>query len=282
MSHPTTIAYLGPEGTYSHEAARIFAKRMGCTDIELIECPSFNEVHEAVDRGKAEFGVMPIENSLEGVVTATLDTLAFKGGVTIMGSTVLDIHHCLVTNPDTNLDEITSVVSHTQGLAQCRRYLNNCYPNLSRIAASSTAEGARIASQDKTCAAISSAFAAELFGCKVQEEDIEDHYGNQTRFALIARQGHEPVMHSEHMKTSLSLSLNMDKPGSLLMILSELNYANVNLTMIQSRPTKQGLGDYLFFVDLEGTPEDPAIKTALDCLRLKLREVKVLGVYPAE
>lgn len=282
MSHPTTIAYLGPEGTYSHEAARRFAQRMQCTEIELVECPSFNEVHEAVDRGKAEFGVMPIENSLEGVVTATLDTLAFKGGVTILGSTVLDIHHCLVTHPDADLSEIKSVVSHTQGLAQCRRYLNNRYPNLSRIAASSTAEGARIAAQDKTCAGISSAFAAELFGCKVQEEDVEDHYGNQTRFALIARQGHEPVLESEHMKTSLALSLNADKPGSLLMILSELNYANVNLTMIQSRPTKQGLGDYLFFVDLEGTPDDPAIKTALDCLRLKLREVKVLGVYPAE
>ena len=282
MTQATTIAYLGPVGTYSHEAARLFAKRMGCEDVELIECPSFNEVHEAVDRGKAEFGVMPIENSLEGVVTATLDTLAFKGGVSIMGSAVLDIHHCLVLHPDAKVEDIKTVVSHPQGLAQCRRYLNNRFPTLARIAASSTAEGAREASKDKTVAGISSEFAAELFTGKIQERDIEDHYGNQTRFALIARQGHEPVLHSEHMKTSLALSLNADKPGSLLMILSELNYANVNLTMIQSRPTKQGLGDYLFFVDLEGTPENPAIKTALDCLRLKLREVKVLGSYPAE
>ncbi len=282
MSQPTTIAYLGPEGTYSHEAALSFAKHMECSDLKLIECPSFNEVHETVDRGKAEFGVMPIENSLEGVVTATLDTLAFKGGVSIMGSTVLDIHHCLLLHPDAELSDIKTIVSHPQGLAQCRRYLNDKFPNLVRIAASSTAESAQKASEDPSIAGIASMFAAELFSCKIQEEDIEDHLGNQTRFALIARQGHEPVLHSKHMKTSLALSLNTDKPGSLLMILSEFNYAGVNLTMIQSRPTKQGLGDYLFFVDLEGTPEDPAIKTALDCLRLKLREVKVLGTYPAE
>lgn len=149
MTQATTIAYLGPVGTYSHEAARLFAKRMNCEEIELIECPSFNEVHEAVDRGKAEFGVMPIENSLEGVVTATLDTLAFKGGVSIMGSAVLDIHHCLVLHPDANIEDIKTVVSHPQGLAQCRRYLNNRFPTLARIAASSTAEGARAAEKTK-------------------------------------------------------------------------------------------------------------------------------------
>ena len=271
-----TIAYLGPQGTYSDEAARLFAKKMGCENPEFVECPSFNEVHEAVDRGRCEFGVMPIENSLEGVVTATLDTLAFKGGVSIMGSTVLNIHHCLMVNPESSLDEVTTIASHPQALAQCRRWLD------AHLTVSSTAEGARKAAQDKTVAGISSKFAGQLFNCTIAEEGIEDHYGNQTRFVLIARQGHEPVLESDNMKTTLALSLNADKPGSLLMILSELNYANVNLTMIQSRPTKQGLGDYLFFIDIEGTPANPAIKTALDCLRLKLREVKVLGSYPAE
>lgn len=219
---------------------------------------------------------------LEGVVTATLDTLAFKGGVSIMGSTVLNIHHCLMVNPESSLDEVTTIASHPQALAQCRRWLDAHYPSVPRLAVSSTAEGARKASQDKTVAGISSKFAGQLFDCTIAEEGIEDHYGNQTRFVLIARQGHEPVLESDNMKTTLALSLNADKPGSLLMILSELNYANVNLTMIQSRPTKQGLGDYLFFIDIEGTPANPAIKTALDCLRLKLREVKVLGSYPAE
>ena len=195
MSH-ATIAYLGPQGTYSDEAARLFAKKMGCEDPEFVECPSFNEVHEAVDRGRCEFGVMPIENSLEGVVTATLDTLAFKGGVSIMGSTVLDIHHCLMVHPESSIDQITTIASHPQALGQCRRWLDAHFPAVPRLAVSSTAEGARKASQDKTVAGISSKFAGELFDCSIAEEGIEDHYGNQTRFVLIARQGHEPVMQS--------------------------------------------------------------------------------------
>lgn len=277
----TTIAFLGPKGTYSDEAACRFAERMGLTEVEYVDCPSFNEVYDAVERGKCEFGVMPIENSLEGAVTATLDTLAFRSGVSILGSGVLDIHHSLLLHPDATLEDVKTIMSHPQALAQCRRYLNDRFPALPRVTASSTADGARTAAQDKSVAAIASAFAGKLFGCKTQEEGIEDHVGNQTRFALIGRQGHAPVLSSDNMKTSLALSLECDRPGSLLMILSELNYAGVNLTMIQSRPTKQGLGDYLFFIDLEGSPDDPAIKTALDCLRLKLREVKILGTYPA-
>lgn len=277
-----TIAYLGPEGTYSDEAARTFAAKMGCENPRFVECPSFNEVYDAVERGKCEFGVMPIENSIEGAVTATLDTLAFKNGASIMGSTVLDIHHCLVLHPDATVDDIETIVSHPQALAQCRRYLNERFPSKPRISAASTAEGARAASLDRSVAGISSAFASQLFSCSIAEGGIEDHCGNQTRFALIARRGHEAVLQGDRMKTSLALSLNADRPGALLMILSELNYAEVNLTMIQSRPTKQGLGDYLFFIELEGSPEDPRIKTALDCLRLKLREVKVLGSYPID
>ena len=207
-----TIAYLGPQGTYSDEAARLFAKKMGCENPEFVECPSFNEVHEAVDRGRCEFGVMPIENSLEGVVTATLDTLAFKGGVSIMGSTVLNIHHCLMVNPESSLDEVTTIASHPQALAQCRRWLDAHFPSVPRLAVSSTAEGARKAAQDKTVAGISSKFAGQLFNCTIAEEGIEDHYGNQTRFVLIARQGHEPVLESDNMKTTLALSLNADKP----------------------------------------------------------------------
>ena len=199
-----TIAYLGPQGTYSDEAARLFAKKMGCENPEFVECPSFNEVHEAVDRGRCEFGVMPIENSLEGVVTATLDTLAFKGGVSIMGSTVLNIHHCLMVNPESSLDKVTTIASHPQALAQCRRWLDAHFPSVPRLAVSSTAEGARKAAQDKTVAGISSKFAGQLFDCTIAEEGIEDHYGNQTRFVLIARQGHEPVLESDNMKTTFS------------------------------------------------------------------------------
>ena len=260
----TTIAYLAPEGTYSDEAARIFASKMNVDKVDFLALPSFNEIYEAVERGRCEYGVMPIENSLEGAVTATLDAFAFRSGCSIVGSTVVDIHHCLFLHPEANLEDVTTIASHPQGLGQCRRFLNEHFPTLNQVTAKSTADGVRMASEDKHIAG------------------IEDHYGNQTKFVLVARTGHPQVIEGKKMKTSLALFLENDRPGALQMILSEFNYAEVNLTMIQSRPTKQGLGDYMFFIDIEGSQDDLPVRTALDCLRLKLREVKILGSYPTE
>lgn len=278
----TSIAYLAPRGTYSDEAARIFAEKMEAQDVEFVALPSFNEVYEAVERGRCEFGVMPIENSLEGAVTATLDAFAFRSGCSIVGSTVINIHHCLFLNPDATIDDVTTVASHPQGLGQCRRFLNEHFPKLHQVSAKSTADGIRMAAEDKHVAGIGSKFAGSLFDCKMELEGIEDHFGNQTKFVLIARTGHPQAIKGTKMKTSLALFLENDRPGALQMILSEFNYAEVNLTMIQSRPTKQGLGDYMFFIDIEGSQDDLAVRTALDCLRLKLREVKILGSYPTE
>lgn len=276
----STIAYLGPAGTYSDEAARIFASRLEIEGPELVECSSFDEVFNSVDRGKCSFGVVATENSLEGPVTATLDNFAFKSSATILGETILDIHHCLLLAPDTDLSQITTVASHPQGLAQCRRYLAENLPGRTTLTTSSTAESARLATENAHIAGIANAFAADLYGAHVYERDIEDHFGNQTSFALIGRQGHPPVFEGEHFKTSLALFLQTDKAGALLMILSEFAYAGINLTKIQSRPTKQALGEYMFFIDLEGSVSDLAVQTALNCLRLKLRDVKVLGSYP--
>lgn len=282
MSDSATFAFLAPVGTYSDEAARVFANKMGCKNPEFVECPSFNEIYEAVERGKCEYGVLPIENSLEGAVTGTLDIFAFRGGISIVGSTVIDIHHCLLLNPEATLDEVTIISSHPQALAQCRRYLNEHFPSKKRVTASSSAAAVRKASEDKHVAAIASKFAGELFGCAFAEIGVEDHFGNQTQFVLIARQGHPGAIKGDKYKTSLALFLGADRPGSLLMILSEFAYADINLTRIQSRPTKQGLGSYMFFVDIDGSQDDPRVKTALDCLRLKLQEVKVLGTYASE
>ncbi len=282
MPNTTTFAFLAPKGTYSDEAAQVFARNIGCENPEFVECPSFNEIYEAVERGKCEYGVLPIENSLEGAVTGTLDIFAFRGGISIVGSTVVDIHHCLLLNPQASLDEITTISSHPQALAQCRRYLNEHFPSKKRVTASSSAAAARKASENSEIAAIASKFAGELFGCKFAEVGIEDHFGNQTQFVLIARQGHPEAIQGNHYKTSLALFLGADKPGALLMILSEFAYANINLTRIQSRPTKQGLGSYMFFVDIDGSQDDPKVKTALDCLRLKLQEVKILGTYAVD
>ncbi|WP_449314466.1 prephenate dehydratase [Rubneribacter sp.] len=276
----TSFAYLGPAGTYSDEATRAFATRLGIDDPTLVECASFDEVFDCVDRGKCEYGVVAKENSLEGPVTATLDNFAFKSSAVILGEEVVDIHHCLVTHPDARLEDVTTVASHAQGLAQCRRFLLENLPGRATVTTSSTAESARLAAEDAHVAGIANAFAAKLHGACVRARDIEDHCGNQTSFALIGRQGHEPVLSGGERKTSLALFLQADRAGSLNMILSELAYANINLTMIQSRPTKQSLGDYMFFVEFKEDVTSLPVQTALNCLRLKLREVKVLGSYP--
>lgn len=276
----TSFAYLGPAGTYHDEAARAFAARLGIEDPALIECPSLSEVFDCVDRGKCEYGVVATENALEGPVTATLDNFAFRSSATILGEHVLDIHHCLIMHPEATRDDVKTIASHPQGLAQCRRYLNDHMHGIPTMTVSSTADSARKAAVDKSVAGIGNAFAAQLYGARVEVEGIEDHYGNQTSFALIGRQGHASVLSGGMMKTSLALFLQSDRPGALLMILSEFAYAGINLVKIQSRPTKQALGDYMFFVDIEGSVSDLPVQTALNCLRLKLREVKVLGSYP--
>ena len=274
------FAYLGPAGTYTHEAARAFAARLGIDEPALLECASFDEVFDAVDRGKCEFGVVAKENSLEGSVTATLDNFAFKTQAAILGEEVVDIHHCLVLHPDAKLEDVTAVASHAQGLAQCRRFLAERLPGRSTITTSSTAESARRAAEDPSIAGIANAFAAERYGARIEQRDIEDHFGNQTLFALIGRQGHPPVFRCERYKTSLALFLQVNRAGTLNMILSEFAYAGIDLSMIQSRPTKQALGNYMFFIEFEKDVNDLAVQTALNCLRLKLREVKVLGSYP--
>lgn len=284
MSEATapSFAYLGPAGTYHDEAARAFAHRLGIENPELVECPSLSEVFDCVDRGRTEYGVVATENALEGPVTATLDNFAFRSSATILGEHVLDIHHCLIMHPDATRDDVKTVVSHPQGLGQCRRYLNDKLHGIPTMTVASTADSARRAAADKSVAGIGNAFAAELYGARVEESCIEDHFGNQTSFALIGRQGHVPVLTGAKFKTSLALFLQADRPGALLMILSEFAYAGINLVKIQSRPTKQALGDYMFFVDIEGSTSDLEVQTALNCLRLKLREVKVLGSYPVE
>ena len=277
-----TIAFLGPVGTYTHDAARSFASRLGIEEPNMLECTSFDEVFDCVDRGRAAYGVVGKENSLEGSVTATLDNFAFRSSAVILGEKVVDIHHCLVVHPEAKLEDIRTVASHPQGLAQCRRFLNEKLPGRSTLTTSSTAESARLAASDPTVAGIANALAAELHGARVAEREIEDHFGNQTSFALIGRPGSASQLKGEKHKTTLALFLRADKAGTLNMILSEFAYAGINISMIQSRPTKQELGDYMFFIEFEGSVNDLEVQTALNCLRLKLREVKVLGSYPVE
>ncbi|HSK47077.1 MAG TPA: prephenate dehydratase [Coriobacteriia bacterium] len=268
-----TYAFLGPAGTFSEEALL----SLDVEGLEPVACSSIDEVFEAVERGRADAGIVPIENSVEGSVPATLDALAFDTSLEIQSELVLDIHHALITAPDADLAAVRTIVSHPQATGQCRRWLSRNLPGRSILAANSTAEAVQQAVSDPAVAAVGTRLAAELYGGAVREPAIEDYAGNQTRFVVIGRGLRERTGRD---KTSLALFLKADKPGALLMILSEFAYGEINLTKIQSRPTKRQLGDYMFFVDLEGHVDDQHLKTALDCLRLKLRSVKVLGSYP--
>jgi prephenate dehydratase len=266
-------AYLGPAGTFSEEALL----KLELEDLEPVACTTIDEVFEAVERGQADGGIVPIENSVEGSVPATLDALAFDTQLEIQSEMVLDIHHCLVAVPGTDVAKVTEVFAHPQASGQCRRWLARNLPGRSVIAANSNAEAVQSAVAKPGAAALGPSLSAELYGAEILERNVEDYAGNQTRFVVIGR-GLQPRSGAD--KTSLALFMKKDKPGALLMILSEFAYGEINLTKIQSRPTKRQLGDYMFFVDLEGHVDDQNVRTALDCLRLKLREVKVLGSYP--
>ena len=273
-----TYAFLGPIGTFSDMAVRAFVERGSLpADYDPLPCESLPEVFEAVERGKAEYGIVPIENSLEGSVTAVLDAFAFTSRAEILGEIAIDIHQALLLNPAATLDDVTTIASHTQGIGQCRRWINQNLPGRQLRLANSTAAAAEMAAADKTVAAIAAPLAAEICGIDIYEEAIEDNLSSQTRFVII---GKGPVAHEGPGKSTLALFMNADRPGTLQMILSELFFAGVNLTMVQSRPTKQDLGDYMFFMDIDGYADDPNIQVALNCLRMKMREVKVIGSYP--
>ncbi len=266
-------AFLGPAGTFSEEALL----SLGIEELEPVECTTIAEVFEAVERGRVDGGVVPIENSVEGSVSATLDGLAFDTQVEIQGEIVIDIHHSLVAAPGTGLADITTVIAHPQASGQCRRWLDRNLPGRTVVAANSNAEAVQLALGEPGSAAIGPAIAAELYGGEILVRDIEDYAGNQTRFVVL---GHGIRERTGADKTSLALFMHKDRPGTLHMILGEFVYGEINLTKIQSRPTKRQLGDYMFFIDLEGHVSDERVRLALDCLRLKLREVKVLGSYP--
>lgn len=268
-----SYAYLGPKGTFSEEALL----SLSVEDLEPVPCPSIAEVFNVVGSGKVDAGIVPIENSVEGSVNATLDALAFDSDLTISREVVLDIRHALIAAEGTNLADVHEVASHPHATAQCRKWLAHNLPNADVVAANSTAEAVEQAVSTQGMAAVGTRLAAETYGGQIFFDSIEDFAGNKTRFVVVDRSN---VPKTGEDKTSLALFLHHDQPGALLMILGEFAFGEINLTKIQSRPTKRVLGEYMFFVDLVGHQDDPEVTTALNCLRLKLRTVKVLGSYP--
>jgi prephenate dehydratase len=274
------IAFLGPEGTFTEEAALAFVReaKLDASEEEMTAYPTINETIEAAAEGVTAKAVVAIENSIEGSINATLDALAFDAGdIIIEREMVMPIRHALVVSPKTDLANVKTIVSHPQATAQCRKYLKEHFPNVTVRAANSTAEAVAEAAKDPTVAAIGTKLAAELYGAVFAEVNIADYEDNKTRFVLLGREEQLP---SGDDKTSIVCFLHKDQPGALLSILQEFAYRGINLTKIQSRPTKKVLGEYCFFIDLQGHKDDAGPAQALKCLACKLRSVKILGSYP--
>jgi prephenate dehydratase len=281
------IGYFGPAGTFTEEALMTALGQDGRARDELIPIATIYDVVMAVHDGSVERALVPIENSLEGSVNATLDSLAMETeDVAIVGEVVHPIQHCLIARTTLELEEIEAVVSHQQATAQCARFIRQRLPGARVVTGSSTAEAVRlVAEHDGPWAALGNRLAAELYGCVVLRAGVEDVASNETRFVWLARRGSEPAADGSARgpwKTAIVFwGVGSEAPGWLVRCLSEFADRAVNLTRIESRPRKQGLGRYMFFADLEGRDSEPHVAAALAGLRRHVETLRVLGSYPA-
>ena len=266
---PIRVAALGPRGTFSEQAVyKVFGKQ-----ITLVEAGSIKEVFRLTEVGDAQFGVVPIENSSEGGVNATLDLLV-DTPLQVCNEVELRVKHCLLSSA--RHDKPQEIAGHEQALAQCRNWLLAHYPQATLVPKTSTAEAARLAAKNPDTMAVASAEAAALYGLEVIAHDIADVSGNTTRFQVLAKSS---PPRTGHDKTSL-VAASSDDAGSLLQLLAPLAEAGISMTRIESRPTRSGLWKYLFFIDLEGHAEDPEVRQALADIDKASSFLRVLGSYP--
>jgi chorismate mutase/prephenate dehydratase len=276
LETPTRVAYLGPAGTFSEEAALGFFG----SSIVRVPCGSFDEVFRATTAGAADFGVVPVENSTEGVVARSLD-LFLTTPLFIIGETSLIVRHNLLRKGNSR-EGIQAVCAHPQALAQCHGWLSQHLPDAERRPASSNAEGARLASLDPSLAAIASERAAAEFGLHVVSPAIQDDAHNRTRFAIVTHPDRHPAPKaSGHDCTSLVVSVN-NQPGAVHDMLVPLKVHGVSMTRFESRPARSGQWEYYFYIDIEGHPDDERVATALRALRQTCAFFKVLGTYPID
>ena len=280
------VGYFGPEGTFTHEAVMTSTS---AEMLELVPLPTIYDTVMAVHRREVERALVPMENSLEGSVNATLDALAMETeDVTIVGEVVHPIRHCLIARSELELAEIDTVISHPQATAQCARFIRTRLPQARVLRGASTAEAVRtVAEHEGPWAALGNRLAAEQYGCRVLRAGVEDVADNETRFVWLAPEGSPPGPPGAAKpilgpwKTAIVFwGTGADAPGWLVGCLSELASREVNLTRIESRPRKQGLGRYMFFLDLEGGMAEPHVRDALGALRSRVDVLRVLGSFP--
>ena len=271
LEQPTKVAFLGPAGTFTQQAV---VKHFGHSAV-LSPMSAIDEIFREVEAGAAHYGVVPVENSTEGVVAHTLDNFV-DSNVQICGEVVLRIHQNLLVADTTHTDNISRIYSHSQSLAQCRKWLDANYPRAERVPVSSNAEAAKRLKGEWHSAAIASATAAEIYGLRIHAEKVEDRPDNSTRFLVI---GAQKVAPSGIDKTSILVSLH-DEPGALYRLLEPFQRFGVDLTRLESRPSRTTRWSYLFFVDFKGHRDADDVQQVLTEVRKQSAELKVLGSYP--
>lgn len=275
---PMRVGFLGPWGTFTEQALRT---QPDLAAGELIPLPTMADVLVAAESGTVDMGFVAIENSIEGGVNITSDTLAFDVEVLIQREVVIGVQQHLMGLPGASVGNVVEVVSIPHATAQARTFLRRELPTVTARAVSSTSEGARLVAElgDPAVAAIGNELAASIYGLEILARDIEDHPENQTRFVAV-RPGVVPAP-TGHDKTSIVVAQRADRPGSLLAILQEFAARSINLTKLESRPTKKALGEYCFLLDMEGHISDDVVADCLKALRVKHGTVKFLGSYPS-
>jgi prephenate dehydratase len=272
----SAIAYLGPPGTFSEEAALAYAG--GHPDPGLLPLASIPAVVTAIETGAAAVGVLPIENLLEGSVNYTLDLLIHETSLQIGGEIVIPIRQYLVARAGVRLPDVQVLYAHPQSLGQCRRFVERCLPGVPQVASlSNSAAPAEALADERPAAAISTLRAAELTGANVLARDIADNLGNVTRFIVLAQHDAPP---SGDDKTSFCFAFDADRAGVLVGVLHELAEEQINMTKLESRPAKAVLGQYIFLVDINGHREEAHVARALGRIRARTGMFKVFGSYP--
>lgn len=271
LEEPVKVAYLGPKGTYTHSAV---IKHFGYA-VDAIPTESIEQVFAGVETGEVNYGIVPVENSSQGMVTLTLDSL-MQTNLTICGEVELPVKHMLLANKSTDKAKISKICAHQQALAQCKQYLDKHWPDVIREPVSSNAKACQIAAQDNGILAIASLSAAELYDLSVLDENIQDYRTNTTRFLIL---GQEAVDPSGSDKTSIIVSVK-NKPGALFVLLEAFEREQVMLTRIDTRPSRTEKWAYVFFIEFEGHQQDAVIQKILQDLSTKSISIKMLGSYP--
>jgi prephenate dehydratase len=266
------LGYLGPPGTFGEQAAIRFSPRA-----QLVPLPSNAGVVVAVQNGEVEAGLAPIENSLDGAISETLDALIRNESVNIKAEIILPVEHCLVAAPGTRIENIEVVISHTSALAQCQRFLESKLPLARLEAALSTAGAVEKAVRTPNAAGIGTRRAAELQHGEVLAAGIQDVEDNKTRFVVASLSDARPTGDD---KTSIALTVAHDRPGTLMGVLKEFADRGINLTRIESRPSREDLGIYIFLIDVQGHHEDRALNAALEAVRSQAHYFRLFGSYP--